>query len=126
PVNGLRTVCDRDRIAQVLANLLSNAVRYAPNGAIVVRLERQGAEAIIRISDEGPGIPQRQPEAMVAPYVRLVTGNPAQKGSELGLSISRSIVEAHGGRIRADNRPGKGAVFSVVLPLSPVAAAMPR
>jgi signal transduction histidine kinase len=114
-------LCDRDRITQVIANLVSNALKYAPEGPIWVRVGSEHGYAAISVSDEGPGIPSNRLEAIFEPYVRL-TGEQepeAPQGSGLGLYIARRIVEAHGGRIWAESAEGQGATFQVRLPLTP-------
>jgi two-component system, sensor histidine kinase and response regulator len=115
--------CDRARVAQVLANLLDNAIKYTPKGEIQVGLWPTERKAMLRIHDEGPGIPAESLTSIFEPRTRLHA--PAPRGPNgatpgdagLGLSIARDIVEAHGGRIWAESDPGDGASFSVVLPL---------
>ena len=103
---------DPARVRQVLTNLLTNALRHTPKGGKVhVRVE--GTEGGVRfcVADNGPGIPPDQLETIFEPFARASdTG-----GSGLGLAISRDIVRAHGGIIRAENRP-EGAVVYFVLP----------
>jgi signal transduction histidine kinase len=113
-----RTQCDRDRIAQVLSNILTNATKYTPGGVVRVRLHAEGERAIVRVVDEGPGIPADRLEAVFEPHVRLVgSGSSHKKGSGLGLYIARGIIEAHGGQIWAENAEGGGAAFTISLPL---------
>ncbi|MGH2584751.1 MAG: ATP-binding protein [Dehalococcoidia bacterium] len=113
------SMCDRDRIAQVLSNILTNAVKYTAGGAVRVRLHAEAVQAVIRIHDEGSGIPPGRLSAIFEPHVRLVgAGNREMKGSGLGLYIARGIIEAHGGRIWAENAEGGGAVFTITLPLT--------
>ncbi len=112
------------RLGQVLTNLLDNARSFAPPGtAITVRLARDGADAVVMVEDEGPGIPDHALERI---FERFYTDRPVEQGfgqnSGLGLSISRQIVEAHRGSIKASNRlrpDGSvgGACFTVRLPL---------
>lgn len=114
----LIAVCDRDRIAQVLSNILLNAIKYTPDGTIRVRLQERHREAVILVEDDGPGIPEDRLEAIFQPNVRLVgVGGRNTQGSGLGLYIARGIVERHDGRIWAERAAGGGAVFTVVLPL---------
>ncbi|MGD9892096.1 MAG: ATP-binding protein [Dehalococcoidia bacterium] len=109
---------DRDRIAQVLSNILLNAIKYTPGGTIHVLLVAERVQATIWVRDEGPGIPHDRLEAIFHPNVRLVgAANRGTNGSGLGLYIARGIVEKHGGRIWAENTEGGGARFIVVLPL---------
>lgn len=111
----LPIVCDPDRIAQVLSNLLANAVKYAPGGEIRVTLSASEGHALVSVSDQGPGIPEDRVEAIFQPYVRLAARG-APPGSGLGLFIARGIVEAHGGRIQVESVAGAGSTFVVVLP----------
>lgn len=116
----LEVDCDRERVAQVFANLLTNAVTYTNKGEIRMDLWREGADAHVRVCDEGPGIPTDSLDTIFQPRVRLDAPQrrSSANGKGLGLSIAREIVEAHGGRIWAESEPGRGASFNVVLPLS--------
>ncbi|GLV59871.1 hybrid sensor histidine kinase/response regulator [Dictyobacter sp. S3.2.2.5] len=112
---------DVERLGQVVINLLSNARKYAVTGSpIDVTLTRQEQTYTLSVSDTGSGIP---PEMLPFIFERFyrVPGVEVQTGSSvgfgLGLYISRQIVERHGGRIEVESTPGKGSVFSLVLPL---------
>jgi signal transduction histidine kinase len=113
---------DADRIDQVLANLLSNALKYSPQECPVTLSVRKEAEnAVIAIHDEGSGIPQEALPHLFERFYR-VPGVQVQSGSGvglgLGLYITRELVERHGGQIRAESTPGIGTTFSVTLPLA--------
>ncbi len=111
---GLPSVmADRERVVQVLSNLFSNAARHAPESSpIRVEAARDGAHVAISVSDEGGGIP---PEELPRLFRRARPGPGA--GTGLGLAISKGLVEAHGGRIRAESAgPGLGARFTFTLP----------
>lgn len=110
-------VADRDKIIQVLANLLSNAVKHSPEGAAVL-LRCSGTESVLRIEvgDEGPGIPVGQEERIFGRFQQLEVGD-ERTGTGLGLTISRQIVEHHGGRVWAERNRGRGALFVVELPV---------
>jgi two-component system, sensor histidine kinase and response regulator len=114
----LLITCDPERVAQVVANLLNNAVTYAPDGHIRVRLRQEGADVQISVRDHGPGIPADALRTIFEPRVRLQSASNGQAaaGAGLGLSIARDIVEAHGGRLWAENNADAGATFTVVLP----------
>ncbi len=107
---------DRDRLGQVLDNLIGNAVKYSPQGGdIVVRIGMTPGEARLSVADQGPGI-----SADVLPHLfeRFYRGQHAagEGGLGLGLYISRMLVEAHGGSIRAASISGVGSIFTVALP----------
>ncbi|MFT4039387.1 MAG: PAS domain S-box protein [Thermomicrobiales bacterium] len=110
---------DRDRLAQVLDNLLGNAIKYSPDGGdIRVYVAACGATATLRVTDEGPGIPA---ETLPRLFDRFFRGTRASgdPGLGLGLYITRMVVEAHGGHVRAESEPGEGSTFTVELPLLP-------
>lgn len=118
----LESQCDTARIAQVVANLLTNAMKYAPGSDVHIELRRDGRNAHMSFQDRGPGIPADRLATIFEPRVQLnasrARGRRRPNGAGLGLSIARDIVEAHGGRIWAESRPGQGASFHVVLPIT--------
>jgi signal transduction histidine kinase len=116
----LPIVCDPDRVAQVLANILSNAVKYTDGGHVRVRLWTEDDMARLSVTDEGPGIDLGELEAIFEAHRRLAAnGSPGNAaGAGLGLHIARGIVEAHGGRVWAESATGQGATFHVMLPLT--------
>ncbi|MBS3995713.1 MAG: histidine kinase [Hydrogenophaga sp.] len=113
---------DADRITQVVLNLLSNALKYAPRGSgrVVLRLVDQADGVQVEVSDNGPGIPPGQQD-MVFEKFRQVSGDDHYRpgGTGLGLPISRQIVEHFGGRMWMRSQPGEGALFGFFLPRSP-------
>jgi two-component system sensor histidine kinase BaeS len=116
---GLPSVAaDRDRIRQVMVNLLANANEYCPEGAeIGVRARRAGDEVEISVIDDGPGIPKEQLEHIFERFTRGDAGMTQRVGGTgLGLAISKSLVELHGGTIAAESTPGGGSTFSFHLP----------
>jgi K+-sensing histidine kinase KdpD len=109
---------DYVEIDQVISNLIENAVAYTPAGtAIWITLDRDGESAIVEVADDGPGISETAMERLFDPFVRAPDRRKADRGAGLGLAIARGLVEAHGGRISAANRPSGGAVFRFTLPL---------
>jgi signal transduction histidine kinase len=109
---------DRDRIRQVLVNLLTNAHEYCPQGArIEVKARRAGADIEIDVIDDGPGIPEQQLEHIFERFTRGDAGETQRVGGTgLGLAISKSLVELHGGTIAAMSTPGAGSTFYIRLP----------
>jgi signal transduction histidine kinase len=109
---------DRDRIFQVLSNLVGNAIKFTPlNGGISVRAETVDTETRVTVSDTGPGIPAEQLANIFDRYWQARRSD--QEGSGLGLFIAKGIVEAHGGRIWTEAHPGRGATFVFILPRVP-------
>lgn len=111
---------DRDRIRQLLLNLVTNAVKYTPSGgSIGLELEDRGAEVELQVRDTGIGIAAGDLPSI---FDRFWRGDPsrsrvgAQPGTGLGLAITKWIAEAHGGTIAVQSRPGRGTTFVVVLP----------
>jgi signal transduction histidine kinase len=106
---------DKDRINQVLSNVLGNAIKFTKEGTITIRIEKKeegGREVLVAIKDSGTGI---DPEVLPKLFTKFTSSS--RGGTGLGLFISKSIIEAHGGRIWAENnKDGKGATFSVSLP----------
>lgn len=111
---------DRTRIRQVILNLVSNAARYTNSGGITVQAGHEGRYLIVSINDTGPGIPPQDAERIFEPFYQSVNGAwRDQGGSGLGLSISRQLIELHGGQIWLDSQLGAGSTFSFKLPISP-------
>jgi len=112
---------DPDRLIQVLWNLLENANKYAsPRSSIKVETRWTGTEVLIGVADRGPGIPAGEHEKIFQHFYRLDRDYRAHtQGSGLGLAICRGIVQAHGGRIWVEDRPGGGSIFYIALPLPP-------
>ena len=106
---------DRDRLRQVLSNLLENARQAAPEGKSPQLGARQlGEVLLLTVRDHGPGLPDGDPEALFEPFHTTRV-----QGTGLGLAVVRRLVEAHGGTVRAGNHPGGGALFEVHLPRHP-------
>jgi len=107
---------DRHRVLQVLSNLLGNAVAFTPErGRVALRCRSEGERVVFTVSDTGPGIaPEDQPHV----FDRYWRSPGSHEGSGLGLAIARGIVEAHGGHIRLESRPGEGTTFRFDLPVA--------
>jgi signal transduction histidine kinase len=109
---------DRERVVQLLTNLVGNALKFTPReGAVSVGLREERDRALIEVRDTGPGIrPEELPRIFDRFYRGTNTGEARASGSGLGLAIARSIVEMHGGEIRVASVVGEGTAFSIELP----------
>jgi signal transduction histidine kinase/CheY-like chemotaxis protein len=113
---------DRDRLIQVVINLISNAVKFTESGSITCRARRRGGEIVVSVADTGMGIaPADQPKVFERFKQVGDTLTDKPKGTGLGLPICREIVEHHGGRIWVESELGKGSTFSFALPLAAAA-----
>lgn len=117
-----RIEADSSRVVQVLVNLISNAIKFTPmRGRVTVlaelgRFEHEGT-ILFKVKDTGKGIPQNELEKIFAPFVQASNTDQGH-GTGLGLSLSKMMVELHGGRIWAESWPGLGATFSFTIPIS--------
>ncbi len=120
----IRFPFDHERLYQVLSNILSNAVRYSPDGGeIVVAAQVKDGSVSVSISDQGPGIDPRFHEAIFKKFFQVPDDDdaPLHKGSAgIGLAICKGIVEAHGGRIWVESCPGSGSTFVFSIPIGDV------
>ena len=109
---------DRQRLQQVLLNLLSNAVKYNRKGGTVTvsSAARPGGRIAIAVADSGMGIPEAMLDRLFTPFDRLGAEQSEVQGTGLGLALSRRLVEAMGGQLLVQSRPGVGSTFSVELP----------
>ena len=107
---------DAGRLAQVFENLISNAVKYAPNSDIVIVVRKEKEYACISVKDHGPGIPEQYLSHLFNRFYRIPNQAPNVHGSGLGLYICKQIVQAHHGSISVDSIEGKGTSFDVRLP----------
>ncbi len=111
---------NHDRLLQVFANLISNALKFTPQGgSIIIRCEKNEDTVIFSVTDTGPGMQKDVLEAIFRRFWQ--TEKNSSKGLGLGLYISKSIVEAHGGKIWAESTPGEGSRFSFTIPIVPPA-----
>ena len=108
--------CDRRRIRQVLLNLLSNAIKFTEKGSITLSAKKKGKEFIFAVMDTGPGIPQDMLAGIFEPFVQVVDNKKPIQGTGLGLPISRSLVQSHGGDLWVESKMGEGTTFYFSLP----------
>jgi PAS domain S-box-containing protein len=114
--------CDRDRVIQVLSNLIGNSVKFTPEGgAIVVKATVDGKQALFTVTDTGPGIPPTVRPHLFERFWQADSA--ARKGRGLGLYIAKGLVEAQGGAIWVDSQKDAGTTFSFTLPIPPGAEA---
>lgn len=122
PEQGLTADIDPDRLAQVVENLVVNAVTYSPEGApVAVSLAHSPdrTTALLRVQDQGEGLPPEELERVFEPFYRSETSESYHRqGIGLGLYISRAITIAHGGELTAHSQPGQGSTFTVAVPLA--------
>ena len=109
---------DKDRIRQVLLNLLNNAIKFTPaGGKITLSAQQVGPNLITTVSDTGPGITEEQQKHLFEPYYQIKDARQQLSGLGLGLALSKSLVELHGGRIWVESVKNMGSSFSFSLPL---------
>jgi signal transduction histidine kinase len=107
---------DADRLRQLVDNLISNAVKFSTTGGEVRVLARQDdGRVIVRVDDDGPGIPPDEHEQIFEKFGRAVGSS--KPGTGLGLFLARSFAEAHGGSLEVESRPGEGSAFTLTIPL---------
>ena len=119
---------DATRVRQILANLVSNAVKYTERGGITLRVEAHEHDgrtwAVVNVADTGPGIPEDEHPMLFDEFQRLGTAR-RTTGAGIGLAISQRIAEALGGHITVQSTPGQGSVFSLWLPVERDASSRP-
>jgi signal transduction histidine kinase len=111
-------LCDADALAQILGNLLSNVEKYVPGGVVGITTQVAGGELVVRISDQGPGIPQEAVERIFRPFERLHSSvNEGASGTGLGLAIARDLATRLGGSLcLVSSVSGSGCCFELKIP----------
>lgn len=109
---------DTERIKQVLSNLISNAIKFSPEGGVITIISKKtGSDCVVNVSDLGVGIPENERELLFQKFFQASNQNGVQKGTGLGLFISKGIVEAHGGKIWFENNSPQGSKFCFSIPI---------
>jgi len=113
-------IFDAEAIASILVNLLSNAMKFSPDAKeVTVRLFMRDRWAVLQVEDKGIGIARQEQAEIFKRFYRVKQSADTQtQGSGLGLTLVKHITEAHGGMVEVESEPGKGSVFSILLPLS--------
>jgi signal transduction histidine kinase len=110
---------DRERLRQLLLNLLTNAIKYTVAGdEVEVSAAAADGNLSVSVRDHGPGIPFEEQRLIFEKFGRVNLGGKSTPGAGLGLFIARSIAEAHGGSLVVESEPGAGATFTLRLPLA--------
>jgi two-component system, OmpR family, sensor kinase len=118
---------DRMQLREILDNLLANVQTHTPPGTqTIVRVRREGDEAILEVADQGPGLNAEDAARVFERFYRADPSRARERGGTgLGLAVVAALIEAHGGRVELDTTPGTGATFRVRVPVEPVTAAEP-
>ena len=108
--------CDQRRVKQVLLNLLSNAVKFTEKGSVTLSAKRKDGHILFSVMDTGKGIAPELQAQIFEPFVQTLDGVKHAEGTGLGLPITKSLVEAHGGSIWLESEVGEGSSFFFTLP----------
>jgi signal transduction histidine kinase len=113
-----RVLVDSEKLRRILGNLVGNAIKYSPDGGgVVVRIEREGDELVLAVTDHGIGMTQEQLGRLFGLFVRVLDDPERIPGTGIGLYSVRRLVEAQGGRIEVASEPGRGSTFTCRLPM---------
>ena len=119
PEEPLAASADRDKVRQILANLVENAIKFSPRGGTVTVAARRTRDAVqVRVLDEGAGVPQNEQERIFRKFYRAEATSPAEGGTGLGLFIARGLASAMGGSVWVDSGTGAGGCFVFELPMA--------
>jgi signal transduction histidine kinase len=114
-IDAIDVLCDRERILQVLGNLLGNAIKFSePGHVVLLRAEIRGDDVVVAVGDTGPGIPREEFQSIFEPYHTIP--RQGKSGTGLGLYVARAIVERHGGQIWLESELQVGTTFFFSLP----------
>jgi len=108
---------DRELLQRLYLNLLSNVLKYVPDGEICLKLRKKGGRVILSVTDRGPGMAREQMRTALAGEGGKTEHSPAEQGAGMGLAVVRKIAFAHGGTVLMESKPGKGTAVTVSLPL---------
>jgi signal transduction histidine kinase len=111
---------DRQRLFQIILNILSNACKFTEEGDIWVTVRNSGQEIVIEVKDTGPGIAPHEQSLVFEAFKQTDAGIQQGNGTGLGMPISKRLAEAHGGRLWFESEAGQGATFFVTLPINGV------
>jgi PAS domain S-box-containing protein len=118
---------DGDRLQQIVTNLLNNAIKFTPKGGkITLRAKKKGSTVVVEVQDTGRGISREEQEQLFEPYQRLESDRENLSGLGLGLTLCKTLVELHGGKIWVRSRVGKGSTFGFSLPLNAISQQKPE
>lgn len=109
---------DGQKLGQILVNLVSNAIKFTPKGAVTLRAERKGSKVVIKVTDTGIGISRSDFGRIFEEFRQIETPHARRNGSGLGLAITRRLVKLLGGEITVSSKLGQGSTFTVTLPVS--------
>jgi two-component system sensor histidine kinase/response regulator len=109
---------DERRMRQVVTNIISNAVKFTEKGSIEISARRAAENVVVTVKDTGPGISEDQLPKLFSEFVQLGSLKQRARGTGLGLAICKRLVEAHGGHVTAESKPGSGSTFRILLPAS--------
>jgi len=118
---------DEERFCQVVLNLMNNAFKFTPaGGQVTLKARQEDTNLVVEVHDSGPGIDKEDQQLLFEPYQILKGDKEHLSGLGLGLSLSKQLVELHGGQIQVESQKGKGSIFGFALPIKPQARGKPE